>query len=509
VTLLQIIGASDPTGYLDLEGLLDHPLGYHNAVAGFLLVCSFPALVVAADKALHWAARGALSGSVTIAIGLSVLTQSRGAVIAMAVGLLVLVLVSRSRLGMLGWVAIAVAPVALALPVLLNVYSAAGDGVEGAAGELNAAGVAIALAGLAAAIVGGLAARSEDRLVLSDPTRRRLGAAVAVLAVAVVAVPLTVVVAKEGGPASFVDQRLDELSAGSPDVRDGGSRLSGSFGSDRGDLWAVALDEGVSHPVAGLGAGGFEYSFLEERESPDELTSEDPHSVPLLMLSELGVVGLILFAAFVVGATLAVWRSRRLGPAAAALSAVALSCFAYWLVHASVDWFWSYPAITAPVMMLLGAAAAPALRVLEPRLPTPRRAVLALGLVLVAVAQAPLFVSERLLRSGIETGDGDLEAAYSDLGLAADLNPWSPAPLIAEAELAEGAGEDQRALALLNEAEERKPIDWTSRYIAARILARTDPDAARRELAAAKELNPQGKRILEAEATLDEPPNTP
>ena len=52
-------------------------------------------------------------------------------------------------------------------------------------------------------------------------------------------------------------------------------------------------------------------------------------------------------------------RRRASGPSAAGLSAVALASGTYWLVHASVDWFWPYPAITAPVMALLGSACAP------------------------------------------------------------------------------------------------------------------------------------------------------
>ena len=78
------------------------------------------------------------------------------------------------------------------------------------------------------------------------------------------------------------------------------------------------------------------------------------------MLSELGIVGLLLFGGFLVAGTVAGLRSRRSAPAAAALSAAALTAVAYWIVHASYDWFWHYPGITAPVLFMFGAAAAPA-----------------------------------------------------------------------------------------------------------------------------------------------------
>jgi len=64
---------------------------------------------------------------------------------------------------------------------------------------------------------------------------------------------------------------------------------------------------------------------------------EDPHSVVMLMASELGVPGLLLFGTFLVASVLAILRSRRAGPEAAVLGATALAVAAYWLVHASVE----------------------------------------------------------------------------------------------------------------------------------------------------------------------------
>ena len=55
-------------------------------------------------------------------------------------------------------------------------------------------------------------------------------------------------------------------------------------------------------------------------------------------------------------------RARRSGPAAAALRRSRSRAATYWLVHTSVDWFWPYPAMTAPVLALLGSACAPAVR---------------------------------------------------------------------------------------------------------------------------------------------------
>ena len=82
------------------------------------------------------------------------------------------------------------------------------------------------------------------------------------------------------------------------------------------------------------------------------------------------------------------------------LATAALGAFAYWLAHASVDWFWHYAGVTAPVVFMLGAAAAPALREARERPPGIAMIGVAVALVVVVVslAQIPLFLSERYLR---------------------------------------------------------------------------------------------------------------
>ena len=385
----------DLSEYLDREGLLRYPTGYHNAVAAFFMVCALPALALAASRSLHWAVRGALVSTVTIAVGLSTLTQSRGAAFAALVGFAVLVAASRSRLEVVLWTAIATVPALPALPVLLDVYIEAGEGGRGLDALKSAVG-AIALAAVGSGLVGALVARYEGGVSLSPATRRRIGLGLGALAAVAVVVPVAIAVGRAGGPVDFVDERVDELSAGSPDLRESGSRFGVNLGSDRGDLWAVAADDLLARPLSGRGAGGFEYSYLRERDAPEDLTSEDPHSVEALMASELGLPGLALFAAFVVAAIAGALRARRLSPPAAVLAAAALGAFAYWLAHASVDWFWHYAGVTAPVVFMLGAAAAPALR--EARERPPGIAVIGVAVALVVVVpRADPAVSERAL----------------------------------------------------------------------------------------------------------------
>jgi tetratricopeptide (TPR) repeat protein len=178
---------------------------------------------------------------------------------------------------------------------------------------------------------------------------------------------------------------------------------------------------------------------------------------------------------------------------------------AYWLAHASVDWFWSYPAVTFPMAFVIGAAAAPAL--LRPAGPPRRGRRRALGAVAVvaALAMVPPLLSERYTNNALRSWQADLAGAYSDLERAADLNPLSDRPLATEAVIAEEAGEPQRALAALSRAQERVPDEWTLYFLEARVLAGIDPVSADLALQQARALNPLGVELDELEETLAAP----
>jgi len=169
-----------------------------------------------------------------------------------------------------------------------------------------------------------------------------------------------------------------------------------------------------------------------------------------------------------------------------------------------VEWFWHYPAITLPPLFALGAASAPSLlRPAEAPRRGPRIALVVMAAV-AAVALVPFFLSERYTKDAVKNWRDDLPQAYSNLDRAADLNPWSEKPLAAEAVIAESAGEPQRALAALSEAQERTPDEWTLYYLEARAKESTgDPVGARRAIERALALNPHGPEILELQKSLE------
>ncbi|MGH2957310.1 MAG: O-antigen ligase family protein [Solirubrobacterales bacterium] len=496
VTLGVLWTGSDISEFLDEEATLRYPLGYRNAVAAFFLIALFPTVVLAASRDLDWRLRGLLLGCTTLMVELVVLAQSRSSIFAAVVGVAVLIAVHPARLRILAWLALPLIPAVLALPWLLEVFQTGAGNSPESLPPLRDACAAITATSVFGLLLGLAVARAEPAFALSPRSSRRIGVGLLGCLAVVLGIGIIALARAEGGPTGFLDRHIDEISAGTPDLTEQGSRFGFNLGSSRGDFWRVAADDFAANPLLGTGAGGFRSSYLADRDA-NTVQPEDPHSIELLMASELGLPGVLLFALFAAGATVGVLRARRLGPSAAALAAAALAVGAYWLAHASVEWFWSYPAITLPVLFALGAAAAPAL--LRPSSEARRRfrLPLAAAVTLLALSMVPFLLAERYTNSGLRTGAADLDSAYSDLRKAADLNPLSDQPLAAEAVIAEAAGDRQRALAALDRAERREPTEWTLYYLEARLLAPIDPDGARRALEEAHALNPRGVEVAE------------
>jgi hypothetical protein len=494
-TLIALWAGHDSENFLEIDATLRYPLGYRNADAAFFLIALWPLLGLAATRTLDWRWRGLLAASATLVIELGVLAQSRAAPFAAGVALVVLLALHPFRLRALVWLVAAVVPAAIALPWLLDVFRQDAGNTAGSIPPLHSACRAMAVTTALSLVSGLLLARYEPELEVGEGGRRigrLLGAALAI----VVLIGGGALVIAKGGPSKIVNRVGDELSAGTPDLGHRGSRFGVDLRTGRGGFWRVALDDFGRDPLKGDGSGGFRHSYLIHRDDAG-VQPEDPHSVEMLMLSELGLPGSLLFVAFLGGSVVAILRARKLGPSTAALSATVLAATTYWLIHASVDWFWSYPAVTAPVVFGLGAAAAPiCLRPDAAGLARPWRLGIAGVAGVVALTLVPFFLSDTYTNRGIRTGTSDTDVAYADLRRAADLDPLTSVPLIGEGLIARSAGDRQRSLSAFDDAEARNPDDWEPYYLEAKLLADVDPVRARIALARARELNPNDATVV-------------
>lgn len=498
-TLIVIWTGHNSVDYLETDATLRYPLGYRNAEAAFFLMALFPTIVLATSRDLPWAIRGVLLGSATLMIELAVLAQSRGSLFAVPIGVAILVAAHPNRLRVLGWLGLSVIPAAIALPQLLDVFQRnAGNGAAEIP-PLHHACVAIALTVALSTVVGLVLARVGSGFSLPSRARTGIGWGLLACAALVVLAGFVALLRTDGGPGGFVSGHVNELTAGTPDLASNGSRFGLDIRTSRGDFWRVALrDEFDVHPLRGDGAGAFRPDYLVHRHGAG-VEPEDPHSIEMLMLGELGLPGALLFLTFLVGAVVAAIRARRLGSSEAALVAGALALAGYWLAHASVDWFWSYAVITLPVPFALGAAAAPALRRSDEEGAATRsgvRTAIAVAVGVLALTLVPFYLSARYTDNSIRNWRANPQSALDDLARAADLNPWSSRPLAAESDIAEKTGDSKLALTSINDAIGRSHDDWLLYFQQASVLGKAgDAAGATAALARARELNPNEPEI--------------
>lgn len=320
-------------------GRLEQPLTYWNAVGALAAVGVVLCARMAGDRTRADALRtAAAAGAVPLCVGLY-LTFSRGALAALAAGLIVLLLLaptwSQLRACAIVLEAGVIASAAAAIAPQVRSFTP-GDVSAGTQGAAVLAWVILLMA--VAALTVAWAARVERQ------ERTRLGrlwlpphacALATVLIAALIVVPALVARssnANENAAFGASNQRL------------------ASVGSNRYAYWKVAVRTFADHPVEGVGAGGWAVDWLRHRDIDE--TVRQPHSLELQTLSELGIVGLaLLLTAFAA----VFWAARRIQQADPAVVAGIAAALAVWGLHASIDWDWQLPAVTLVAVLLAGA----------------------------------------------------------------------------------------------------------------------------------------------------------
>lgn len=479
-TAIRLGLSGDPEGLFFGGGRLGSPIDYPNAQAAAFLVGFWPAMVLAAVRALPVIARGVAAGGAASMVAGWLMTQSRGASIAFAASALVVFGLSSARLRLLPPFLLASVPALLSYRALTEPFRAED---EAAAEAIQSAGHRALAIAAAVAVAGCLYALVDRRLELG---RRGRTAATTLVGAAVAAALVLGAVElgqRTGDPAAFVSEQWDAWRR--PPERVGSSYLL-TVGSNRYDVWRVALEEGREHPVAGLGARGFVSAYLVEGRTGD--TPHRAHSVWLDALAETGVVGLALLLIALVPPVVAAFRRARTELVAVG----ALGTTAYWVVHASGDWIWTVPAVTLPFAALLGTTVA------APDRP-PAATRIALGpivaagvLLLAAVSLAPPWLAARLTTSAAGTSP---DAAEARLRWAERLDPLAVDPLVMRARLAS----PEAAPALFEEAVAREPRSAPLHYLAGRAYLRVDrTEEALAHLVTANRLAPNDRPILQA-----------
>ncbi|MEA2143188.1 MAG: hypothetical protein QOI64_1618 [Solirubrobacteraceae bacterium] len=468
---------------------LSYPLTYWNALGMLAGLGLIACLALTSDLRESPAGR-VLAAAALPVLGLALLlTFSRGAIAASAVGVVALVAVGRPA-GLLGGLP-AAAATALAVTVAYRAdLLVAGSAAAQATAQEHEVAVVVVLC-VALAAVGRAALLRVDvglaQVLHGTVHRLRLAWIVAAVVGVVVAVAL-------GAPGT-IQRQYEGFVKGDPvnssaDLRD---RLTRGGDNGRLDQWQVALDAFQRAPLRGQGGGTFALSWDRERSGGGSQVL-DGHSLYVETLGELGIVGLLL----VLSALLLVlggFLSRARGPDRVAAGAL-FGCGVAWALVAGVDWIWEMPAATlfffaAGGLALArddvgGSASAP----MKP----PLRVAVAI------VCLALVVVPARFYLSDLSLSDGERAFARGDCATALDRASDSIAILSARPEpyrllgyCRATMGAPRLGVRALADAVRHDPDSWTTHFglAVARAAAGMDP---RPEARLARRLRPGERR---------------
>jgi O-antigen ligase len=488
---------------LGTEARLRYPLGYWNAngaAAGIAI-----AMLLWMSRHAAWKSLRRLSVAVMPAVLLALyFTYSRGGLLALVVGVVCLLALSRDRLWLLGTLAAAAAGVVPAILAVRDRHDLAENLASQAAVDQGVTVLLILLAGTALTVLGVAALRrleategrvTERALRLSrNPTLLRGIAAAAVLGM----IGLAVVA---GGHAwdQFSSPNLNFPS--NPEQHFG--QLSGA---GRYEFWRVAIDAFGENPVVGHGAGTYLFSWQQLRSI--DLAVHDAHSLYLEAFAELGAVGGVLVLTLVgtlLWTAFAAWRDapypQREGYAALLAAMLAFA------IGAAFDWFWEIAGLGAVFFLAAGvmvsvrcAQLAPGRGVQSARASGRRYGIAVAGLALAWVAAialvGPLLVDREIKSSQSAAADGSYGTAVDHADAARSIEPWAASPYGQLGLLAELQGDYPAAIENFTHAIAREEENWQWYYLRSKAEhAGGDEAAAQRDLERARKLNPRAKEL--------------
>ena len=523
---------------------LKEPYGYWNAVglsAAMGVVCC---LWLGARRTGHALLRALAYPAMGLLLLTLLLSYSRGALVALAVGLAL-------------W--FATVPLRLRGATLLIVGALGGGAVAAwdfSTQALSSEGVALAqrtTAGhrlgalivavlLALAVVGvaiGFRSSSHPPSLLA---RRRAGAALlATMALAVVAFAGALALSHRGlaGSVSHAVHDLTDPNAKPPPNTPG--RLT-AVASVRARYWKEGLQVFAAHPLVGAGAEGYATAHL--RYETETLEVRHAHSFIVQTLADLGIAGLLVALALLVAWLAAAgrathpfnrrwrraagarpgalkgtgWRrlpagtQRRYTPERVAMLSM-LSLVVVFGAHSLIDWTWYVPGDACVALLCAGWLAgrgpltagldeeplADVRPVLAGARPSYTRVAIATATVLAALLAAwsqwqPLRSEEASQEADAHLEAHDTRAALAAADTAVARDPLSIEALFTLASVQRVSGEDARARATLVRAVRLQPSNPQTWLALGRYDLQSAPGEARaalRELQAAVYLDPE------------------
>jgi O-Antigen ligase len=350
--LLQKINPIDYPVH-SIDGVrVDSTLGYANTTA--VVIGMGVVLTLARMASLrNFVLRGLYAALVLSFFVALYLTVSRGGIGSLGMGMILLFVLSTSRLQMLANLLLVALPGAWlwwrmqSLPGLLETGIRPQEKLADGTAFRNYLLLALLVAFALQAAYALLANRYE----LVPAARRTLGIVAVTGLVLVACAGAFVVVGNYGGPGAAPDT----LAGHADETGNLAGRLTSLDVSSRGDYWRVGWEAWKEHPFTGTGAGTFQYTWLEDR--PSMKGVKQVHNLYLEQGTETGIfafLALLGFVAVLLGYTArAAWWSA--GERRLLLSGL-VCAMAVYLISSAAEWHWYMPASTMFFFILAAIA---------------------------------------------------------------------------------------------------------------------------------------------------------
>ena len=469
------------------ETRLQYPVGYWNGLAIFAALACPLLLRIAVRAGRPWARGLALAPFAPIAAVVYFASSRTGAVTAV-LGCVLFVAASTRR-----WAAALAATIGTgtgiaAIAYIHTLHTLVDGPLISPAAVSEGRHAVIAIAGCAAAATIVYAAWAP----YADAPRLPRGAGAATLGLLAVVVAVIVVVAHPV-------RQWDTFTRVPTAAKTASSHFLSTSGNWRWQYWTSAVHEFATHPLAGRGAGMFEPWWA--RHGSVSGFVQNAHSLYFETLGDLGLIGLVIVvAALVGGAIVALLRTKRLAGALrddAAAVAAGAGAFA---VAAGLDWMWTLPCVAMTGVLLLGLALGPASSPrgparagrLIPRIRAYEAAVGAAALIALACLADAYASNTTLAASQNAAARADYRTAAREARTLRRIEPWSSEPYLQLALVQEQQGQLLPAERSIRSAIARDVEDWRPWLAYARIETKLGRiRSARAALHHAAALNPR------------------
>ncbi len=449
---------------------ISRPLDYWNAL-GLLCVMASPAGIWLASS-VKAPSRVRIAAAITLAIlVLTVaLAYSRGAIVGYIVVLAVMVGAGPRRLTRLGVGLGAIVAVAPAMIVAFTRHDLSAADVplsDRTTGGLALTAVLIACL-VALALVFRRLIRLEPEVSWGPERARRTWRALGVATLIALVVGVGTISFSGKGLFTDISSEFEAFKKPGSTLTNSPDRLISSNSSSRYVWWTEALGAFSDKPLEGQGAGSFPIVHYLYRDHNAPVRSS--HSLPLMFLSETGLIGFALgMGALVLLAFAAVRRVRDASGGDRSARFALLAAFTAWFVQSLFDWHWEIPGVTIPALIAVCVAAAPPVTgaarrmgtARAPLLPRPRAGALATLAVVAAIAFAvsawlPALSEQKRLHA-LAIADSNPSGAADSAALARRLDPLSIEALLTQSSIAAGKNDQDGVLEPLIKASKVEP----------------------------------------------------